>query len=513
MAFFSILFRKEEESKRKVKISDSDFVKDLNLDQIIDGIVSWKKEYNLKPFFYTPLEDIDTIKYRHEVMKDLQSNKALYEAIHDFANKMRTMRRYLHQSEELHHKYQKEEWYREAVEVYCDAVTGLLGDLNALKLNSQGFLDFRLYLSSYIDSYRFKSLYEKTRLLKEKLSNIRYNIFIKGNKITVSEGNGEPDYSKEVLKTFEKFKQGSVETYTVKLLESVEVNYVEGRILDMVSRLYPDVFSELDTYYLENREYIDEVINRFDREVQFYISYLDYISPLIRNGLDFCYPELSRNDKEIYNYRGFDLLLAHKLINTKDAQIVPNDFYLKEKERIFVVTGPNQGGKTTFARSFGQIHYFARLGCPVPGKRAKLFLFDNLFTHFEREEDIKNLHGKLEDELLHIHNILSHATSHSIIILNEPFSSTTLEDAIFLSKETMGKIIELDLLAVWVTFIDELTTLDERIVSMVSEVSPKSPTLRTYKIVRKPADGLSYAISIAERHGLTYKKIKERLGI
>ncbi len=95
--------------------------------------------------------------------------------------------------------------------------------------------------------------------------------------------------------------------------------------------------------------------------------------------------------------------------------------------------------------------------------------------------------------------------------MNEVFNSTSLKDAIFLSTKMIERIIALDMICVCVTFIDELATLSDTIVTMASNVNRQNFAGRTYEIVRRPPDGLAYAISIAEKYRLTYFQLVERL--
>lgn len=242
-------------------------------------------------------------------MRELE-DKTLCEHIRSFAHKMHAMREHLAQAGKLYYQLQKQRWFMEAVEIYCDAVNCLAHDLASVDLRARGFLGFRDYIASYAKSGRFASLVAKTETLKADLSSIRYCLRIKGNGVTVSKYEAATDYSADVEQTFEKFKQGAVKDYRVKFRSCTDLNSVEARVLDLVARLYPEIFEDLGHYCARNSAYLDETIGAFDREVQFYVAYLEYVGRLKRAGLQFCYPQITSQDKEVYDYEGFDLALA-----------------------------------------------------------------------------------------------------------------------------------------------------------------------------------------------------------
>lgn len=482
---------------------------DLNLDQVIDAITAGREEYDLKPFFYRPLHDVDAIAYRHEVFRDLES-RALRRAVGSFAEKMRVMRAHLAQVDQLYYLRQKQAWFLDAVDIYGEAVSTLAHDLTVAAARSRGFVALCDYLTAYTRSGPFTSLRAETERLKDELARVRYCLHLKDDRIKVTTYDSEDDYSREVEKTFEKFRQAAPKEYRFTFSAGPDMNHVEAAILDLVARLNPETFARLDEYSIRHRSYFDEGVRIFDREVQFYLACLEHRERFRGAGLRFCYPAVTDRSKEIQGHAVFDLALAGRLVG-ENASVVTNDFELHDGERIFVVSGPNQGGKTTFARMIGQLHYLAALGCPVPGEDARLFLCDRVFTHFEREEDLQNLSGKLEDELLRIHGILEQATASSLVIMNESFGSTTLSDMLFLNRQVMRELVRRDLLAVCVTFLDELASFGPTTVSMVSTVDPEDPARRTFKVVRRPADGLAYAWAIAEKYGLTYERVKRRI--
>jgi hypothetical protein len=507
--FRSILFERPPEHPGGEDPPEPACFHDLHLDRVQASLTAGREEYRLAPFFSTPLRDASEVRYRHEVFRDLEREE-VRQVVEAFAARMRMVREFLRRSEVLHELRQRQRWLVDAADAYGTAVRALAEDLPRLGVGSRALRSLVGYLEAAVASEAFRKLVLDVQEVQQALSQVRYWVHLKGRRITVGPGEDAPDYSAEIEALFARFGHDETPHHRTQRFDSLEMNHVEAQILDLVERWHPGPFGVLDAFCARHADFVDPVISTFDREVQFYLAYLELVARLRSVGLPFCYPEVSASAREMLAEEAFDLALALKL-SAEGGTVVTNDVALHDPERILVVTGPNQGGKTTFARMVGQLHYLASLGVPVPGKRAKLLLPDGVFTHFEREEDPTALRGKLDDELIRVRETLREATPRSVIIMNESFGSSTARDALFLGRRILGRVSRLGSLCVYVTFLDELASFDERTVSMVATVLPEDPTVRTFKVLRRPADGLAYAAALAERYGLGYETLRRRL--
>jgi len=482
---------------------------DLGLDMVVASITKGRETLDLEKFWYSPPENIEDARYRQAVFSDLE-DKSVLGAVEEFCEAMRTVLARVRTSEQGDSSIQGEGIFVGSVLSYCKAVLKLENSLSSSKINSAGLTGFREYLSRYISSEYFQHLCSEAEKIRSEIASISFYMDIKSGTVTVYDRAGDEDYSEFIEKLFDRFKpsEGSPNEFTEPGWRLVHVRgHVEEAILNLAAKLYKEQFGKLSRFYSENKNFIDEVILRFYREIQFYLSYLYYIKPLKEKGLPFCIPELREKESPVFCKDCFDLVLASKIT---EGRVVTNDFQLDLQERIIVVTGPNSGGKTTFARMIGQVHYLAKLGVPVPGSMAALRFVDNVYTHFPRGEDVENMRSKLEEDLVRIKNILDKATERSVIIINEMFASTSSFDAVMLGRRIIMKLQKIGYMSVYVTFYDELASL-EHVVSYVAQVDPKDLETRTYKVIREPANGLAYARQIAKKYGLTYDDIVSRV--
>ncbi|UQN28752.1 MutS-related protein [Brachybacterium kimchii] len=310
---------------------------------------------------------------------------------------------------------------------------------------------------------------------------------------------------------------GSTTGTTTETTESTEMlDHVQLWILEHASTLAPELFDPIRGIAARTADFRDPVLVRFADEVRFYLALRDMLAPMRRAGLPVCIPQVTgaapsaTDDRTLEVESAWDLALGARL-TADGTEIVTNDVALRGAERILVVSGPNQGGKTTLARTVGQLHHLAALGCPVPAASARIPLTDQVMCLFEREEDLDAVEGRLAREVTRLHSMLGRSTPRTLLVINEAFASTALADARVLTRDVLERIIDRGASAVCVTFIDELSRLGPATVSMVAQVDPEDPARRTLRVVRAPAAGRAFARALAERHGLAPALIAEHL--
>lgn len=485
---------------------ESDVRRDLLHDQLVQRLVKDRAAYRLEDWFSTPATPAD-IGHRHAVFRDLERPEIRVE-LTEFAAAVLGVRRILGMAERVHYDLERQRWFLEAALRYTVAVSRFADSLTKSEPASDGMRSVAGWLARYADSAGFRALTEDAHGVRDQVEAIRYRLRVYSDRVEVRPVDpGEPDLAEEVLAIFARFQRGAAESHLKDIRDPGAMDHVEAAIAGFVSRLHPDAAAALRAFAEQHQPLVPDEVARIEREAQFYLAYLDVADELADRGLACSLPDLDSGGRvEIED--GFDIVLA---LNGSGRQTVLKGCRLATDERLLVVTGPNQGGKTTFARMLGQLHLLASLGVPVPARRARLPLADWILTIFERGENLADQHGHLQDDLLRAKAVLDQAGPDTLVLLNEVFASTTVDDALFLARDLLGRLGKSGARCVCVTFLDELATLTPTTVSMVAGVDPENPTRRTYRVDRRPADGLAYAHALAEQHGLTRAALRRRL--
>ncbi|MEW2355506.1 hypothetical protein [Spirillospora sp. NPDC029432] len=505
MAIRSILYGAAGPPAGPAGTAEPGHFRDLNLDQVVREAARAGGVPDLAAHYHRPLRDPDLVAFRQRIFHDLE-DPAVREAAVRFTAAMERTRRRLAALERRKHPPQAHRWFLEIALDHTAAVIAFAEELGSVPLTAPGLLALRDDVTAHTRSAAFTGFRERAAWLRDRLGDVRYDLFLRGDQITVAppDPDARPDFAERVLATFERFRQDPAPAPRDDAPPELGLDDVEAAVLDFVAELHPRVFRDVAAFCESNGGFVADGLLRAEHELRFYLGYLAYLAPLREAGLPVCLPAVSATDRTMAARDVYDLALAAKL---GGVGVVTNDIVLEGDERVLVVSGPNQGGKTTLSRTFGQLHHLAALGCPVPGREVRIFLPDRILTHYERAEGPDDLASKLEEELLRMRALLDRATPDSVIVLNEIFTSTTAGDAWTLGETVLAEITRLDAPCMWVGFIDELSLLSPKAVSMVATVAGEE---RTYRIVRRPADGRAHARAIAERHGLTYAQIIDR---
>ncbi len=203
--------------------------------------------------------------------------------------------------------------------------------------------------------------------------------------------------------------------------------------------------------------------------------------------------------------------VVEKLI--RGGGFVPNDLFLGEEENsLIVLTGPNMAGKSTFGKSCLLIQIMAQCGSFVPVRCAKLSVADRVFVRAGSSEDITGGHSTFMVELLETANILTSATSRSLIFIDELGRGTSTYDGMAIAQAVIEYIHDkIGAKAIVATHYHELVTLEGKFKGIrnfhVTAVDRDGELIFLYKVLPGSTDK-SYGINVAKMAGIPREIIR-----
>ena len=188
----------------------------------------------------------------------------------------------------------------------------------------------------------------------------------------------------------------------------------------------------------QGAEHLEGFLKMLRGELAFYIGCLNLIDCMYALDMPVCVPEILYKSSTARSWRGlYDVSLAL----TKNTVVVCNDLETGGNS-LYIITGANQGGKTTFLRSLGQAQLMAQCGMPVGAADFSAPVRRGVFSHFKREEDSEMKKGKLEEELARMSEIADRLESGAMLLFNEAFAATNEREGSELCGQITRALIE-----------------------------------------------------------------------
>lgn len=510
MEFVSILDLEESPFKEAPRGAT---YQDLNLDQIFKRIENIWGDKVEKYYYYLPANK-ECTQYRSEVSKDVFCEE-MYEILQRFLEAYKECSEVSQKRKKVRMADQQYVFLIKEINLYCDLLEKLFEELKSRDLKSRGFKLLIEYLKNYLESGDYKTMRSKAKELKEKFDSIRLTVMLENNQVFVKvesakqeevEGN-EKDSAKDGTQDSAGESQKTRERMPSPFLDRVDLTVFEQEVTKIFLSKRMDLLRLSKDFFKSYEGYAKEAIERFAQEIPYYLSYYAFMKKMKEAGYPFAHPVM--DDKVPMQGRGvYDLALACANLY-QDKEVIRNDFSYQAGKTFFVLTGPNQGGKTTFARCLGQLVFFTRMGLMIPGESGTIPYFHWILTHFSVEESVETGRGKLKEELIRLAPMMEQEYENAFVILNELFTTAANYDAIIMGKNVLNRFIDANCKGIYVTHLKELGEAHESVQSIHATLDEARK--QTYKIVDGEALEFAYAQNQVEKHRLTYQQLKERL--
>lgn len=560
MENFSLLH--PQNSKAEYRTLTKEATNDLSIDFLCDALTKEAYEKNsIKQLLTNITDDEEVIKYRCDVFDDFLRYPKLREDLTALLDKLADLRdiERFQKDSEASSLWQLINRLRE-MGGYVECITQIKNTLEAIDVKSEGLLQLKANVQSIYNGSGFPDLKKdidetlaRAQSFKSITLGVNLDSLLRPKTVGVISLNDKHFTDSGILRRFMNFAnheselhQGNDVTgfisfhpanpstsglgfgkmvtgaqndvnqvFTSELTGADPLSDALKRVVtDILRRTVNDIKSMLNKYININGYSFVSLMP----EIIFYIRFAELCDKIKQKNLPICKAEVISKDnrsceiKDIYNIK-----LAIKAVNGEDNQIVTNDFDFDEDKRIYILTGPNRGGKTTITQAVGLAFLLAQNGIYVPCSSMRFSPCDNIFTHFPADENDTVDLGRLGEESKRLSDIFKIATRYSLILLNESLATTNVAEGLYIAKDVIKAMRYLGVRSVFNTHMHDLArNLDEvnsiegssKIESMVTGVDHGQ---RSFKIFIAPPQGISYAKDIAIKYGVTFDSIKNTI--
>jgi len=245
----------------------------------------------------------------------------------------------------------------------------------------------------------------------------------------------------------------------------------------------------------------DHILNFFSMlrlELAFYIGCLNLHEQLVQWGESLSLPSPLEAGERNHTASGlYDICLAL----TMKRSVVGNELHAENKD-LMIITGANQGGKSTFLRSIGQAQLMMQAGMFVPATSFCANVCKGLFTHYKRKEDMTMKSGKLDEELSRMSEIVDHIKPDSMLLLNESFAATNEREGSEIARQIISALVEKRVKVFFVTHLYEFAHdfyTKQMKNTLFLRAERQSDGRRTFKLIEGEPLQTSYGEDVYEK--------------
>lgn len=499
---------------------------ELEFDKLID-----LKSCDLGEFFTA---DAEVIRYRQETFADMMRSPELSDVLRRMIPILGDITELRHLENDASLSAESYLYSITEVELYTTLLENLKTGLLSIedRLESRAFRAFAarirtLTQSEYYDRLNQKlgELTRRVREIKSVTIGVNLDARLRPDTAGLLAVNNEPFKSGEVLDKILRMDFKNDEMTCIAPLVPYRKTMTENAQTAMENALYGaigDVFKTsikawkkiVQMYVLENTDFLLRMLP----EIEFVTKATELLCRLRDRGCRLSTPTLAPKEEKKLSFKNLENPVVALKIT---GELVPNDITFDNSGMIYVLTGPNRGGKSVLTSGVGLATIMAQLGLPVTADEAVISPVDTVLTHFPTGSEDTIDKGRLGEECARIDAMFGKVTEQSLVLLDEALSSTGSYEGAYIAAEVLQGFSIARCRGIFSTHLHDLAADLDRLnescraaggVAIDSLVAAMADGTRSFKIRRAKPDGKSYARDIAEKYGLSLPKILEKVG-